>query len=168
MGLNPGYLFKSFLLYLIILIIEIMLVLVYSTVLTLLMLYAILTFNNFIFEQACTSAYFCWHLSQKSNVLVLYKNLHKHCSLIYCPYVMSKRWKQFAVLQFKGLDLKVTNQELSFDQLIRIFINLLSKGQIILEANFEVFIWTKNRAKIFLYFCPRSNQKKNTNHYIRW
>ena len=53
---------------LIILIIEIMLVFVYSTVLTLLMLYAILTFNNFIFEQACTSAYFCWHLSQKSNV----------------------------------------------------------------------------------------------------
>ena len=56
-----------------ILIIEIMLVLVYSTVLTLLMLYAILTFNNFIFEQACTSAYFCWHLSQKSNVLKVSK-----------------------------------------------------------------------------------------------
>ena len=30
------------------------------------------------------------------------------------------------------------------------------KGQIISKANFEVFIWTKNRTKIFLYFCPRS------------
>ena len=114
-----------------------MLVLVYPTVLTLLMLYAILTFNNFIFEQACTSAYFCWHLSQKSNVLVLYKNLHKHCSLIYCPYVMSKRWKQFAVLQFKGLDLKVTNQELSFDQLIRIFYQLTIQRSDNLENKFE-------------------------------
>ena len=114
-------------------IIEIMLVLVYSTVLTLLMLYAILTFNNFIFEQACTSAYFCWHLSQKSNVL-LYKNLHKHCSLSYCPYVMSKRFNnsQLYILQLKGLDLKVTNKELSFDQLI-FFINLLS------SSNFNCF-----------------------------
>ena len=30
-----------------------------------------------------------------------------------------------------------------------------SKGQIISKANFEVFIWTKNWTKIFLYFCPR-------------
>ena len=28
------------------------------------------------------------------------------------------------------------------------------KGQLISKANFEVFIWTKKRAKIFLYFCP--------------
>ena len=31
-----------------------------------------------------------------------------------------------------------------------------AKGQIISKANFEVFIWTKNRTKIFPYFCPRS------------
>ena len=39
------------------------------------------------------------------------------------------------------------------------------KGQLILKANFEVFIWTKNRTKIFLYFCPSSlkwiKSKKN-------
>ena len=29
-----------------------------------------------------------------------------------------------------------------------------TKGQLISEANFEVFIWTKKRTKIFLYFCP--------------
>ena len=49
---------------------------------------------------------------------------------------------------------------------------LFPKGQIISKANFEVFIWTKNRSKIFLYFCPRSlkwiKSKKNTNYYIRW
>ena len=28
------------------------------------------------------------------------------------------------------------------------------KGQLISEANFKVFIWTKNRSKIFLSFCP--------------
>ena len=28
-----------------------------------------------------------------------------------------------------------------------------TKGQIILKANFEVFIWTKNRTKTYLYFC---------------
>ena len=32
----------------------------------------------------------------------------------------------------------------------------VAKGQIISKANFEVFIGTKNRTKIFLYFCPRS------------
>ena len=30
------------------------------------------------------------------------------------------------------------------------------KGQLISKANFEVFIWTKNWMKIFLYFCPSS------------
>ena len=117
---SPAFLF------LIILIIEIIFVRGYSTVLTLLMLYAILTFNNFIFEQACKSAYFCWHLSQKSNVL-LYKNLHKHCSLIYCPYVMFKtqyncmrvfRRKQFAALQLKGLYL---------NSFIQIHLNLVKR-----------------------------------------
>ena len=29
-----------------------------------------------------------------------------------------------------------------------------AKGQLISKANFEVFIWTKKRTKIFLYFCP--------------
>ena len=29
-----------------------------------------------------------------------------------------------------------------------------TKGQLISKANFEVFIWTKKRTKIFLYFCP--------------
>ena len=29
-------------------------------------------------------------------------------------------------------------------------------NQLISKANFEVFIWTKKRTKIFLYFCPRS------------
>ena len=29
------------------------------------------------------------------------------------------------------------------------------KGQVISKANFEVFIYTKNRTKIFFYFCPR-------------
>ena len=28
------------------------------------------------------------------------------------------------------------------------------KGQLISKVFFEVFIWTKNRTKIFLYFCP--------------
>ena len=28
------------------------------------------------------------------------------------------------------------------------------KGQLISKANFEVFIWTKKRTKIFLYFFP--------------
>ena len=28
------------------------------------------------------------------------------------------------------------------------------KGQLISKARFKVFIWTKNRMKIFLYFCP--------------
>ena len=28
------------------------------------------------------------------------------------------------------------------------------KGQLISKGNFLVFIWTKNRTKIFLYFCP--------------
>ena len=48
---------------------------------------------------------------------------------------------------------------------------VMFKGQIISKANFEVFVWTKIRTKIFPYFCPRSlewsNQKKNTNYYIR-
>ena len=39
------------------------------------------------------------------------------------------------------------------------------KGQVISKANFEVFIWTTKRAKIFLYFCPSllngSNHKNN-------
>ena len=33
-------------------------------------------------------------------------------------------------------------------------ISMFAKGQIIWKANFEVFIWTKNRTKIFLYFWP--------------
>ena len=47
----------------------------------------------------------------------------------------------------------------------------LAKGQIILKANFEVFIRTKNRTKIFLYFCPRTLKwikSKKYNHYITW
>ena len=28
------------------------------------------------------------------------------------------------------------------------------KGQLISKANFEVFIWTEKRTKIFVYFCP--------------
>ena len=39
---------------------------------------------------------------KRATYYVLYKNLHKHCSLIYCPYV-----KQFAVIQLKGLDSKI-------------------------------------------------------------
>ena len=29
-----------------------------------------------------------------------------------------------------------------------------AEGQLILKANIDVFIWTKKRTKIFLYFCP--------------
>ena len=48
-----------------------------------------------------------------------------------------------------------------------------TKGEIISKANFEVFIWTKNWTKIFLFFCPRSLEwiklrKNNTNDYMRW
>ena len=32
--------------------------------------------------------------------------------------------------------------------------NRISKGQIISEWLLDVFIWTKKRTKIFLYFCP--------------
>ena len=31
-----------------------------------------------------------------------------------------------------------------------------TKGQLISKANFEAFIWTTNRTKIFLYICPSS------------
>ena len=31
---------------------------------------------------------------------------------------------------------------------------LLTKGQLISKANFNVFVWTKKSTKIFLYFCP--------------
>ena len=41
-----------------------------------------------------------------------------------------------------------------------------SKGQIISKANFEAFIWTKNRTKIFLYFCPRSLKLLKLKKYI--
>ena len=34
------------------------------------------------------------------------------------------------------------------------FLKNCTKGQLISKANFEVFIWTKKRMKIFLYFCP--------------
>ena len=37
-----------------------------------------------------------------------------------------------------------------------------TKGQLISKANFEVFIWTKERTKIFLYFCP--NLLNGPNH----
>ena len=41
------------------------------------------------------------------------------------------------------------------------------KGQLILKANSKVFIWTKNRTKIFPYYCPGSlkwiKSKKKTN-----
>ena len=33
------------------------------------------------------------------------------------------------------------------------FFHVSPKGQLISKANFEVFIWTKNQPKIFLYFC---------------
>ena len=38
---------------------------------------------------------------------------------------------------------------------VELHISLL-KGQLISEANYKVFIWTKNWTKIFLYFCPCS------------
>ena len=37
---------------------------------------------------------------------------------------------------------------------IRVFSCSTTKGQIISEWLLDVFIWTKTRTKIFLYFCP--------------
>ena len=91
---------------------------------------------------------------KRATYYVLYKNLHKHCSLIYCPYVMSKRWKQFAVLQFKGLDSKVTNQELSFDQLIRIFYQLTIQRSDNLENKFWSFHLNQKLNENISLFLP--------------
>ena len=38
-----------------------------------------------------------------------------------------------------------------------------TKGQIISEWLLDVFIWTKKRTKIFLYFCPTSKNRPNKN-----
>ena len=44
-----------------------------------------------------------------------------------------------------------------YSQIIVIWHTLiLAKGQLISKEKFKVFIWTKNRTKIFLYFCPSS------------
>ena len=39
-------------------------------------------------------------------------------------------------------------------EILRFLFIFPPKGQLISEANFKVFIWTKNRTKIFLQFCP--------------
>ena len=43
-----------------------------------------------------------------------------------------------------------------------------AKGQLISEANFKVFIWTKNRTKIFLYFCPSSLKWVKSKTKCKW
>ena len=36
-----------------------------------------------------------------------------------------------------------------------------TKGQLISEWLLDVFIWTKKQSKIYLYFCPTSQNRSN-------
>ena len=72
------------------------------------------------------------------------------CKLIFYPCI-KQLWPQCTLAERMSFGTNKIERETRREATL-----LGSKGQIISKANFEVFIWTKNRTKIFLYFFPRS------------
>ena len=70
-------------------------------------------------------------------------------------YVVKESQKKKNLHFYQGCPLSTLYFSISKN--IKISLNLVTfKGQLILKAKYKVFIWTKNRMKIFLYFCPSS------------